>query len=307
VFVIAWLYPWVLLVILQFLFSNISFVGHLSGILIGYLWVHGCFNFLSLPRAWLVRFEHYFIAAEWSSASLFQCLSKCFPLWVITPRSSVVADCEWPFVTRLGQTCNPSVLGIRGLPSPVGSRRRANDDDTPSQCGLCTSIRSCWNRLSAPSPSGHVSGIRSPGSGRVLATGAQPLAYDEVGDGHDHGHDNGVRSGEYRQVVEMNDVEAGLTNDNTTNVSPSSSSSVTPTTASGGLPVVTAVPISAARVPTDSRLLTGSASRGATSAARDRYHDNRQREQNKKMANAVAARLASTSSGPAPSAPPATP
>lgn len=43
------LYPWVLLIALQFLLPNVSFVGHLSGILVGGLHVAGCLRFL-LPK-----------------------------------------------------------------------------------------------------------------------------------------------------------------------------------------------------------------------------------------------------------------
>jgi len=35
------LYPWVLLIVLQFIMPGVSFLGHLSGILVGYLYVYG--------------------------------------------------------------------------------------------------------------------------------------------------------------------------------------------------------------------------------------------------------------------------
>jgi rhomboid domain-containing protein 1 len=38
------IYPWALLVILQFIMPQISFLGHLSGILIGTMQFHGCLN-----------------------------------------------------------------------------------------------------------------------------------------------------------------------------------------------------------------------------------------------------------------------
>eukprot|EP01105_Mastigella_eilhardi_P021593 TRINITY_DN5242_c0_g1_i2.p1 TRINITY_DN5242_c0_g1~~TRINITY_DN5242_c0_g1_i2.p1 ORF type:complete len:287 (+),score=60.36 TRINITY_DN5242_c0_g1_i2:29-889(+) len=49
----AKLYPWILLVLMQFLLPNVSFVGHLSGILAGYLFCYGPLQNLLLP-AWLV-------------------------------------------------------------------------------------------------------------------------------------------------------------------------------------------------------------------------------------------------------------
>lgn len=42
----ARIYPWVLLIVLQVLIPGISFLGHLSGILIGAMLVYGALNFL---------------------------------------------------------------------------------------------------------------------------------------------------------------------------------------------------------------------------------------------------------------------
>ena len=40
------LYPWIILVVMQFVMPNISFVGHLSGILVGYMAVYGVMDLL---------------------------------------------------------------------------------------------------------------------------------------------------------------------------------------------------------------------------------------------------------------------
>mmetsp|Transcript_27903 Transcript_27903/g.39315 ORF Transcript_27903/g.39315 Transcript_27903/m.39315 type:complete len:292 (-) Transcript_27903:5027-5902(-) len=40
-------YPWVLLIVLQIVVSSVSFLGHLSGILVGYAYVYGLLNFLT--------------------------------------------------------------------------------------------------------------------------------------------------------------------------------------------------------------------------------------------------------------------
>lgn len=54
----ASLYPWALLLLWQLLMPNVSFLGHLSGLLTGLLWVHGHLRPLSpLPRATLVALE----------------------------------------------------------------------------------------------------------------------------------------------------------------------------------------------------------------------------------------------------------
>ncbi|KAI4341299.1 hypothetical protein MLD38_026036 [Melastoma candidum] len=42
----AYMYVWVLLLVFQFLMSNVSFLGHLCGILSGFAYTHGLLNFL---------------------------------------------------------------------------------------------------------------------------------------------------------------------------------------------------------------------------------------------------------------------
>ncbi|KXZ55011.1 hypothetical protein GPECTOR_3g174 [Gonium pectorale] len=52
----AQLYPWALLVFWQLLMPSVSFVGHLSGVVVGQLWVWGYLRPLALSRsatAWL--------------------------------------------------------------------------------------------------------------------------------------------------------------------------------------------------------------------------------------------------------------
>eukprot|EP00823_Brevimastigomonas_motovehiculus_P001342 TRINITY_DN11869_c0_g1_i1.p1 TRINITY_DN11869_c0_g1~~TRINITY_DN11869_c0_g1_i1.p1 ORF type:complete len:412 (+),score=40.38 TRINITY_DN11869_c0_g1_i1:60-1295(+) len=53
----SWLYPWMLLIVLQIIFPGVSFMGHLAGIVIGFAYVKGLFNWFSLPRCLLVRVE----------------------------------------------------------------------------------------------------------------------------------------------------------------------------------------------------------------------------------------------------------
>jgi len=51
------LYPWALLIVLQFIMPNISFLGHLSGILVGTLQFHGLLDKLLPSHAYLLERE----------------------------------------------------------------------------------------------------------------------------------------------------------------------------------------------------------------------------------------------------------
>lgn len=53
----AYVYPWVLLVVLSVAMKNVSFVGHLSGALVGYAYSRGWLGLLALPREWILAAE----------------------------------------------------------------------------------------------------------------------------------------------------------------------------------------------------------------------------------------------------------
>ncbi|KAI9145243.1 hypothetical protein BKA69DRAFT_553376 [Paraphysoderma sedebokerense] len=53
----AAIYPWVLLVVIQILIPSASFGGHLSGILVGYLYYYKTLNFLLIRPRFLERLE----------------------------------------------------------------------------------------------------------------------------------------------------------------------------------------------------------------------------------------------------------
>lgn len=53
----AWGYPWALLVALQIVMPHISFMGHLSGILVGTLQTYGCLDFLFPSNEFLRELE----------------------------------------------------------------------------------------------------------------------------------------------------------------------------------------------------------------------------------------------------------
>jgi membrane associated rhomboid family serine protease len=48
----AWLYPWVMLVVMQLIMRRVSFLGHLAGIAVGYAYGCGLFRFVVPSSAW---------------------------------------------------------------------------------------------------------------------------------------------------------------------------------------------------------------------------------------------------------------
>jgi hypothetical protein len=71
-------YPWVLLIIIQLLLPRISFVGHLSGLLIGVLQSYGCLAFLFPSSGNLNRLER---------SPAFACMTRC-PQYMLCPDES---------------------------------------------------------------------------------------------------------------------------------------------------------------------------------------------------------------------------
>lgn len=53
----TFIYPWLMLLIMSLLSNGVSFWGHFSGLISGYLYLWGLLNLCSLPRHWLVCFE----------------------------------------------------------------------------------------------------------------------------------------------------------------------------------------------------------------------------------------------------------
>lgn len=53
----AYLYPWALLIFLQFFMPNLSFVGHLAGILVGTLQLYGVFDPIMVGEAYLQEMD----------------------------------------------------------------------------------------------------------------------------------------------------------------------------------------------------------------------------------------------------------
>jgi membrane associated rhomboid family serine protease len=74
----SFLYPWVLLVILQMFMPNLSFLGHLSGIMTGTLQYYGMFEFLLVGESFMTEME------SWNSL---RCLVR-ISNFVATPTSS---------------------------------------------------------------------------------------------------------------------------------------------------------------------------------------------------------------------------
>lgn len=54
------IYPWLLLLLIQVILRNVSFLGHLSGLFVGYLYQFKILNFLSPSSIFFARFERSF-------------------------------------------------------------------------------------------------------------------------------------------------------------------------------------------------------------------------------------------------------
>jgi rhomboid domain-containing protein 1 len=67
------LYPWALLFLLQLIFPGISFLGHLSGLLVGFIYVSGALQWLSPSRAWISQFESRYLPLLTVRSSYVQC------------------------------------------------------------------------------------------------------------------------------------------------------------------------------------------------------------------------------------------
>jgi membrane associated rhomboid family serine protease len=50
-------YPWALLILLQIMMPGISFIGHLTGILTGVMYIAGLLPWCSLKRSWILALE----------------------------------------------------------------------------------------------------------------------------------------------------------------------------------------------------------------------------------------------------------
>jgi len=77
----SYLYPWALLVALQFILPNVSFVGHLSGILVGTLQLYGFLDIIMPSDGYLREME------DWRSLQFITCLAS----FVKTPEQSDVS------------------------------------------------------------------------------------------------------------------------------------------------------------------------------------------------------------------------
>jgi membrane associated rhomboid family serine protease len=111
--VVAWIYPWALLVMLSFMMSNVSFFGHFCGMLTGYLYTKGVLQALSLPRAWIVALERQEWGARVFGASWYV---KC-------PLEEPMRESHWACTTQCHAGLRRAIERCwRGLRSLVATR-----------------------------------------------------------------------------------------------------------------------------------------------------------------------------------------
>ena len=55
----SWIYPWILLIALSLLMSNVSFVGHMCGIVLGIAYLRGWLGPLMAKGSWVLEIEQH--------------------------------------------------------------------------------------------------------------------------------------------------------------------------------------------------------------------------------------------------------
>jgi hypothetical protein len=123
-------YPWVLLILIQLMLPHISFVGHLSGLLVGILQSYGCIAFL-YPSASLIN------KLEGSSAC--GCLTR-FPQYVLCPDqadhilprgSDMLQCCAW-MSSRSSSTRRFTGSGVSGTVAGNAAAAAATPSSLPT-------------------------------------------------------------------------------------------------------------------------------------------------------------------------------
>jgi len=126
----AKLYPWALLIFMQVIVPNASFMGHLSGILVGYLYIYGGLDRLKLSASTLNKIESRFLSRLVRS-----------PMFIANPN-----------------------LGM-SLPGPSGNNASANNNQGYSLLQNITNLSGFGNSGNSPSQA-----QRSPSQGHVLGS-----------------------------------------------------------------------------------------------------------------------------------------
>lgn len=67
----AWVYPLVMLVLMSVVVPGVSLVGHLSGLLVGYVYAKGFLNWFTLKRSWLIAIEELEFLLPITRATMF--------------------------------------------------------------------------------------------------------------------------------------------------------------------------------------------------------------------------------------------
>jgi len=162
-------YPWVLLVVLQMLIPNISFVGHLSGLLVGFMLVTGLLQSCTFPSdERLLRVEN----AQWWS------WVRKRPSYVLMPASSVQFQpeevCGYVAVANMIHSARARLSSL--MPTTTSDTRSGTEDPNPllpvvrRTHGVASNAETDprWKNAGV----GHVLGTKNPPA-RPVATSTQ--------------------------------------------------------------------------------------------------------------------------------------
>lgn len=179
-------YPWVLLIIIQLMLPHISFVGHLSGLLVGILQSYGCIAFLFPSAALLNKLE---------GSSTCACLTR-FPQYVLCPDqadhilprgSDMFQCCAW---MRSGSPRRFTGSGVSGTAAGNAAAATAASSSSSSSSSLPTTVQNAGRNSAVAAGRGSAQASPTRPGGRGMG------GWSRLGEGG-----NGGGGGEEVEIV----------------------------------------------------------------------------------------------------------
>lgn len=149
-------YPWIMLVLMQLMIKNVSFLGHLSGLLLGLMYARDRQRILHIKKGWIESIESTYICSNYLEPRAMWVTKNQLPGAVLPSSISFSDALQQQFKSFYGLNPNQAAAGQQAAPVPLNSGGFAASD--PSSSG-------------PPSSGGHAptSAVpKFPGSGNVL-------------------------------------------------------------------------------------------------------------------------------------------